>query len=171
MFRHPIRFRCGSPLNPRESVSFRILASFEMPRLVIRYFHLPLSPIRSKKREQAPNRKKKKRRGTSFLGQIGIGRCERKEGRKEGTVVEGAIDGCQTAFQASYPYRECSPRKDIVPLGRGWVGRSTMVDGHRDGAEKGGMQKGRGPDPGVCRVLQIIQLAPRIKVCIFIALR
>ena len=28
--------------------------------------------------------RKKKRRGTSFLGQIGIGRCGRKEGRKEG---------------------------------------------------------------------------------------
>lgn len=58
-----------------------------------------------------------------------------EEGRKEGrtVAVEGAIDGCQTAFQASYPYREAKrsrllPRKDIIPLGRGWVGRSTMVD-------------------------------------------
>lgn len=98
-------------------------------------------------------------------------------------AVEGAIDGCQTAFQASYPYREAKrsrllPRKDIIPLGRGWVGRSTMVDWatgmereerRRRGGGRRGMQKGRGP--GVCRVLQIIQLAPRIKVCIFIALR
>lgn len=37
------------------------------------------------------------------------------------------------------------------------------------GGERERMQKGRGP--GVRRVLQIIQLAPRIKVCIFIAAR
>lgn len=65
------------------------------------------------------------------------------EGRKEGR--NGAIDGCQTAFQASYPYREAkrsvSPRKDIIPLGRGRVGRSTMVDGHRDRAKAGGEEE------------------------------
>lgn len=63
-------------------------------------------------------------------------------------AIEGAIDGCQTAFQASYPYREAKrsrllPRKDIIPLGRGWVGRSTMVDWatgmeREDGGEEGG---------------------------------
>lgn len=34
-----------------------------------------------------------------------------------------------------------SPRKDIIPLGRGRVGRSTMVDGHRDRAKAGGEEE------------------------------
>lgn len=77
-----------------------------------------------------------------------------EEGRKERrtVAVEGAIDGCQTAFQASYPYREANrsrllPRKDIIPLGRGWVGRSTMVDWatgmeREDGGEEEGGEEG-----------------------------
>lgn len=129
-------------------------------------------------------KRRKSEKGTSFLGQIEIGgpSGRRKEGRRGRWRSRVPSMGAKPHFRRAIhtgrrsvlgfsPVR-ISFRLDEVGLaGRRW---STGPPGWserrgEEGGERRGMQKGRGP--GVCRVLQIIQLAPRIKVCIFIALR
>lgn len=165
--------RIPSGLNPRDRVffSFEILASrpasFQMPRLVIRYFHLPssLSPIRQKNgrgeacsESRRPPREKGRReeRGTSsFRGQVEIGgaRSGRKEGRKERCYrrVPNRISGELSipggeAF--GYPPVRISFRLDEDGLaGRRWS-TATGIERKRGERRRRGNAKRSWPGPG-----------------------
>lgn len=125
---------------------------------------------------------------TSLLGQIEIGGARRVlKGRKEGEDGVAFPTGAEPHFGRAIhtgsplppPKVRISFRLDVGWDGGRWDGATKGEGGEFRGGEEmrkeGGegererMQKGRGP--GVRRVLQIIQLAPRIKVCIFIAAR
>lgn len=146
------------------SISTRLV-----PNASPRYPLLPSSfvfvsdPVKKRERggllriEAASSRKGKKRRERDEL----FPRTSRnrwrafwKEGRKEGTVLStGAKPHFRRAIHTGRRSVRVSPRKDIIPLGRGRVGRSTMVDGHRDRAKAGerrrrGNAKRSWPGPG-----------------------